>query len=64
MSGAGWVLTLKNLFLPVFCRDCGCALLTEENGFFCPDCWAPPNGFTGRIARGAAGLTANVLVLE
>ena len=34
-----WVLTLKNLFLPAFCRQCGLRLLTEENGYFCPTCW-------------------------
>lgn len=37
-----WNLTLKNLFLPIFCRQCGCALLTEENGYFCPACWNVP----------------------
>ncbi|MBN2307762.1 MAG: ComF family protein [Candidatus Hydrogenedentes bacterium] len=34
-----WTLALKNLFLPEFCTMCGRRLLTEENGFFCPDCW-------------------------
>lgn len=34
-----WILTLKNLFLPIFCKSCGQRLLTEENGFFCPTCW-------------------------
>lgn len=34
-----WALTLKNLFLPIFCRQCGRRLLTEENGYFCPTCW-------------------------
>ena len=34
-----WALTLKNLFLPVFCTLCGQRLLTEENGYFCPTCW-------------------------
>lgn len=42
MNGSQWSLALKNVFLPVFCRECGCALLTEENGFFCPACWARP----------------------
>lgn len=42
MDGSGWSLTLKNVFLPIFCRECGCALLTEENGFFCPACWTRP----------------------
>ncbi len=35
----GLRLTLKNLFLPIFCKQCGLRLLTEENGFFCPTCW-------------------------
>lgn len=34
-----WGLALKNLFLPIFCKQCGLRLLTEENGFFCPTCW-------------------------
>ncbi|MDQ1255589.1 MAG: hypothetical protein QG656_181 [Candidatus Hydrogenedentes bacterium] len=34
-----WILTLKNLFLPTFCKTCGKRLLTEENGLFCPTCW-------------------------
>ncbi len=34
-----WVLTVKNLLLPQFCKSCGVRLLTEENGFFCPTCW-------------------------
>jgi ComF family protein len=37
--GNDWALTLKNLFLPIFCKTCGRRLLTEENGFFCPTCW-------------------------
>ncbi len=42
MGHGDWTLTLKNLFLPIFCRECGVALLTEENGFFCPHCWSKP----------------------
>lgn len=42
-----WSLTFKNLLFPIFCRECGCALLTEENGFFCPACWTLPE----RISR-------------
>ncbi len=34
-----WSQALKNLLLPIFCKHCGIRLLTEENGFFCPDCW-------------------------
>lgn len=40
MNASAWGLALKNVLLPVFCRQCGCALLTEENGFFCPACWS------------------------
>lgn len=35
-----WGLALRNWLLPVYCRQCGERLLTEENGFFCPHCWA------------------------
>lgn len=34
-----WALALKNLFLPVYCKACGVRILTEDNVFFCPDCW-------------------------
>lgn len=34
-----WRLSALNLFLPMYCRQCGARLLTEENNFFCPDCW-------------------------
>ncbi|MCL4216159.1 MAG: ComF family protein [Candidatus Hydrogenedentes bacterium] len=34
-----WVLAAKNLLFPSFCQACGERLLTEENGYFCPDCW-------------------------
>ncbi|MCC6142654.1 MAG: ComF family protein [Candidatus Hydrogenedentes bacterium] len=34
-----WWLDIKNLFLPIFCRQCGVRLMTEENGYFCPTCW-------------------------
>ena len=34
-----WSLTLKNLFFPIFCQQCGLRLLTDENGYFCPTCW-------------------------
>lgn len=37
-----WKHTFRNMFFPVFCRECGCPLLTEENGYFCPDCWTLP----------------------
>lgn len=33
------VLTLKNLFLPIFCDMCERRILTEENRQFCPQCW-------------------------
>lgn len=34
-----WFLAFKNLFLPIYCFECGARLLTEENGYFCPACW-------------------------
>ena len=34
-----WGMAFKNLFVPIFCKQCGTRLLTEENGFFCPTCW-------------------------
>lgn len=37
--GNEWLLTLKNLLMPIFCHWCGRRLLTEENGYFCPKCW-------------------------
>ena len=36
---ADWVLAAKNLCFPIFCKQCGLRLLTDENGFFCPTCW-------------------------
>jgi ComF family protein len=38
--GPDWALALRNFFLPVYCRNCQGRMLTEENGFFCPECWA------------------------
>lgn len=35
-----WSLALQNVFFPIFCKACGVALLDNENGFFCPACWA------------------------
>ncbi len=35
----GVVLGFKNLLLPAFCRKCGIRILTEENLYFCEDCW-------------------------
>jgi ComF family protein len=61
MAG-GWALALKNLFFPVFCKQCGVWLLTEENGFFCPTCWEmsprvarPFCTICGRPHKGAVG---------
>ncbi|MBI2425467.1 MAG: ComF family protein [Candidatus Hydrogenedentes bacterium] len=34
-----WTLAAKNIFLPIFCQACRARLHTEENGYFCPDCW-------------------------
>jgi len=35
----GWWLATKNLVFPQFCGQCGVHLLTEENGYYCPECW-------------------------
>ena len=37
---SGWWLDTKNLLFPQFCHACEARLLTEENGYFCPGCWA------------------------
>jgi ComF family protein len=42
-----WVLTLKNVLLPMFCKQCGERILTEENTCFCPSCWQQ----SPRVAR-------------
>ncbi|NLV43588.1 MAG: ComF family protein [Candidatus Hydrogenedentes bacterium] len=34
-----WRPLVMNLLLPMYCKQCGARLLTEENHFFCPDCW-------------------------
>ncbi|MCC6488865.1 MAG: ComF family protein [Candidatus Hydrogenedentes bacterium] len=34
-----WSLTLRNLFLPIYCKQCGERILTDENGYFCATCW-------------------------
>ena len=39
MSAREWTLALKNIVFPIFCKQCGVRLLTEENGYFCPTCW-------------------------
>lgn len=45
--GLAWSQTLKNLVFPIFCRECRCRLLTDENAFYCPTCWEK----SPRIAR-------------
>jgi len=40
MVGNELLLGFKNLFLPAFCRQCGIRILTEENLYFCEQCWA------------------------
>lgn len=59
---AEWSLTFRNLFLPIFCKQCRRRLLTEENGFFCPTCWElsprierPFCSICGRPHGGAVG---------
>lgn len=34
-----WRLAVLNFLLPMYCKQCGARLLTEENNFFCPTCW-------------------------
>jgi ComF family protein len=58
-----WLLTLKNILLPMYCKICHSRLLTEENLFFCPRCWeASPRierpfcSFCGKPHQGVAGL--------
>lgn len=34
-----WVSSVKNLIFPIFCKECGERLFTEENGYFCAHCW-------------------------
>ncbi len=31
---------LKNLLLPAFCRQCDSRILTDENIYYCPQCWS------------------------
>ena len=37
--GADLPLGFKNLLLPAFCRECGIRILTEDNLYFCSECW-------------------------
>lgn len=39
LGSTDWWLDTKNLLFPQFCTLCDARLLTEENGYFCPDCW-------------------------
>lgn len=57
-----WALALKNLLFPIFCKQCGAWLVTEENRFFCPTCWErsprvarPFCTICGRPHKGAVG---------
>lgn len=34
-----WAKAFKDLVFPIFCKQCGVRLLTEENGYFCARCW-------------------------
>lgn len=59
---APWGLAFRNLVFPQFCKQCRRRLLTEENGFFCPECWEksprverPFCIVCGRPHRGAVG---------
>ncbi len=35
-----WKLAIKNVLLPCYCIKCGERLITEENVYYCPKCWA------------------------
>ncbi len=39
-SDTDWILAWKNVFLPCYCSHCEARLITEENLFYCPACWA------------------------
>jgi ComF family protein len=56
--GDNWALALKNVFFPQFCKCCGVRLLTEENGYFCPSCWAS----SPRVARPLCGKPHSAMV--
>lgn len=62
---SAWRLAFENLFFPIFCKQCGVSLLDNENGFFCPACWAasprierPFCTFCGRPHPDAIGLAS------
>ncbi|MBI5093993.1 MAG: ComF family protein [Candidatus Hydrogenedentes bacterium] len=62
MALTDWMAATRNLALPIFCKLCDRRLLTEDNGFFCPECWErsprierPFCSMCGRPHRGAAG---------
>ncbi len=54
----------KNLLFPAFCRRCDARILTEENLYYCPQCWSeirlierPYCSVCGRPHDKAAGFT-------
>lgn len=62
---AALALTVKNLCFPLFCKRCGQRLLTDDNGYFCPDCWElsprvrrPFCTICGKPHQGAVGFGA------
>jgi ComF family protein len=34
-----WRPLIFNLLMPMYCKQCGTRLFTNENNFFCADCW-------------------------
>ncbi len=39
-SDHDWLIAWKNILLPSYCINCNSRLITEENPFYCPACWA------------------------
>lgn len=35
-----WKLIIKNILLPTYCIKCDERILTEENMYYCPQCWS------------------------
>ncbi|HOV32327.1 MAG TPA: ComF family protein [Candidatus Hydrogenedens sp.] len=39
-SEPDWLLAWRNMLFPAYCKNCDSRLITEENPFYCPACWA------------------------
>jgi len=53
-DGAAWGRATLNLLFPQFCRACHARLLTAENVYFCPACWAASPGIAPPFCPGCA----------